>query len=94
MLKVHAGRFPERMKDPIPFGLVSWASDTCQLKSRNAPFSIVLSDNDTKWTVTFQDKKTELWHTTGGECCMDVESGIIRIDSEGMLDFWMELKRV
>ena len=98
MLKVHGGRFPQDMKDPMSFGLVSWATDERQVKSRNVPFSLSLTldegERKGQFSMTFQHKDSDKWHTVGGECHVNEDTGIIRLDTEEALDFWMELKRV
>lgn len=94
MLQVHAGRFPQQMKDPMPFPLVSWASDDKQVKSRNAPFSLVLSDDEQFFSMTFQDKDTCEWRTMGGACVYNPDTRVFRLDSLDSLDFWMEIKRI
>ena len=94
MLKVSGGRFPQNMHGVLPLPLVKWASDETQAKAVNAPFSIVLSEDDTLWSITYQDAATSDWRTLGGETSLLEENGGIRCDSKEMLDFWMVLRRV
>ena len=95
MLTFHAGRFPHDTKDPWPTSKCKWLPvDKTTVRCEKPDFMVTLLDNDTKWSIHYTERVNGERVTKHGECRIEEETGIIRLDSEEMLDFWMELERV
>ena len=89
MLRIVSGQFPVEIKGALPIPLVHWVSDAHHLTGINIPFEIVLAQDDTQWSITYQDKNTGEWRTRGGACVRRSDE-CVYIDTN---TFWMVLKR-